>query len=264
VARRRPNRSKRVRAGALALGVGVALAVGGCASAPPRQPISPEAGAARALLERRWEEFRDLRSLAEIRLRRGDRVQRLAGVLLLSAPSTLRFEALSSFGTPVLVVGEDATTLTVWEVLAQRAYVLPASPDSTRRWLGLALGPDELVATLSGHALPLKDPLAVELTAADGLGSSLTVRSADVVQQIWFDPATGRPSAVEWRGGSNAARAVFTDGVTDGAPGSVTLTTLDGKLEAFVRYQDPRVNSGFDAELARVTVPEDVRIQDFR
>lgn len=264
MARRKPSRSKRVRAGVLALGVGVALAVGGCASVPRRQPISPEAGAARALLERRWERFRDLRSLADITLRRGDRVQRLTGVLLLSAPSALRFEALSTFGTPVLVVGEDATTLTVWEVLDQRAYVLPASPDSTRRWLGLPLGPDELVATLSGHALPLKDPLVVELMPPDGLGPSLTLRSADIVQQIWFDPANGKPRAVEWRGGSNAARAVFTDGVIDGAPGSVTLTTLDGKLEALVRYQDPRVNSGLDADLMKVTVPEHVRIQDFR
>jgi outer membrane lipoprotein-sorting protein len=264
VARRRPNRSKPARAGVLALGVGLALAIGGCATVPPRQPISPEAAAARALLERRWEEFRDLRSLVQITLRRGDRVQRLAGVLLLSAPSALRFEALSTFGTPVLVVGEDATTLTLWEVVAERAYLLPASPDSTRRWLGLALGPDELVATLSGHALPLRDPFAVELMPADGLGPSLTLRNADVVQQIWFDPADGRPRAVEWRGGSNAARAVFTDGLANAAPARVTLATLDGKLEASVRYQDPRVNSGLDAELVRVTVPEHVTIQDRR
>jgi hypothetical protein len=162
------------------------------------------------------------------------------------------------------VVGEDETTLTVWEVLADRAWYLPASPDSTRRWLGLALGPEELVATLSGHAVLLKDPLAVDLMPADGLGPSLTVRGKDMVQQIWFDPASGRPRAVEWRGGSRGARAVFADGVTGGAPDSVTVTTLDGKLEAFVRYRSPRINTGFDAELIRVTVPERVRIQDFR
>jgi outer membrane lipoprotein-sorting protein len=231
---------------------------------PVRQPISPEAAAARALLERRWAEFKDLRSLAEIRLRQGDRVQRLAGVLLLSAPSALRFEALSPFGTPVLVVGEDATTLTVWEVPDQKAYYLPASPDSTRRWLGLALGPDELVATLSGHAVPLKDPLAVELIPADGLGPSLAVRSKELVQRIWFDPESGRPKVVEWRGGSKGARAVFVDGVAGAVPESVTVQTLDGKMEASITYRAPRVNTGVAADLLRVTVPEDVRIQDFR
>jgi hypothetical protein len=242
----------------------LALALDGCASAPPRQPISPEAGAARALLQRHWEEFRDLRSLAEIKLRRGDRVQRLGGVLLLSAPSALRFEALSPLGTPMLVVGEDAATLTVWEVLAQRAYFLPASEDSARRYLGLPLGPDQLVATLSGRALPLADPLAVDLMPPDELGPSLTLRNAAVVQRIWFDPASGRPRAVEWRGGQNGARAEFANGALPSAPESVTLKTLDGKLEALVKYHDPRVNSGLDADLVRVTVPEHVRIQDFR
>src|SRR6266498_1861258 len=92
VARRRPNRSNPVAAGTLlALGLGWALIQSGCASAPPApQPVSPDASAARDLLERGWEGFRDLRSLAEITVRRGDRVERLAGVLLLRAPSSLR------------------------------------------------------------------------------------------------------------------------------------------------------------------------------
>jgi hypothetical protein len=44
----------------------------------------------------------------------------------------------------------------------------------------------------------------------------------------------------------------------------VTVATLDGKLEVLVSYHDPRMNSGFDASLVNVTLPEDVRIQDFR
>src|SRR6266536_1685090 len=185
VARRRPNRSNPVAAGTLlALGLGWALIQAGCASAPPApQPVSADASAARDLLERGWEGFRDLRSLAEITVRRGDRVERLAGVLLLRAPSSLRFEALSPFGTPVLVVAGDAKALTVWEVLDGRAYILPASPDANRRWLGLALGGDELVALLSGRVRPPKDPLALELLPADGVGPSLTLRSTDGVQR---------------------------------------------------------------------------------
>jgi len=266
VARRRPNRSNPVAAGTLlALGLGWALIQSGCASAPPApQPVSADASAARDLLERGWEGFRDLRSLAEITVRRGDRVERLAGVLLLRAPSSLRFEALSPFGTPVLVVAGDAKALTVWEVLGERAYLFPASPDATRRWLGLALGPDELVAILSGHVLPIKDPLAVELRAADEMGPSLALRSAEAAQRIWFDPASGRARAAEWTGGANPARVVFADGATDSAPAGVTLTTPDGKLQVVVKYRAPRINVGFDAELLKLAVPERVRIQDFR
>ncbi len=213
---------------------------------------------------RRWEEFKSLRTLAEITVRRGDRVQRLAGVLLLRAPSSLRFEALSPFGTPVLVVAGDETSLTVWEVPDDRAYILPASPDATRRWLGLALGPDELVATLAGRVLPLKDPLAVRLVPADGAGTSLTLRGKEEAQRIWFDLATGQASAVEWTSIPDPVRVVFADGTPDSTPSRMTLTTLDGKLEVAVKYRDPRMNIDFDPGLLRVTVPEHVRIQDFR
>ncbi|PWU20511.1 MAG: hypothetical protein C5B48_12490, partial [Candidatus Rokuibacteriota bacterium] len=139
------------------VGLGLALVLAGCASVPPApRPASPEALAARATLEQRWEEFRDLRTLCEIRIRRGSRVQRLSGVLLLRAPSSFRFEALSPFGTPVYVVAGDSRAVTAWEVLDQRAYIVPASPEATRRWLGLEMGSDELVAILAGRVRPLK------------------------------------------------------------------------------------------------------------
>ena len=196
-------------------------------------------------------------------MQRDGRVQRMAGVLLVRAPSSMRFEALSPLGTPVLIVAGDATTLTVWEVLDDKGYLLPASPNATRRWLGLALGPDELVATLSGSALPLKDPLAVDLLPPDDLGPSLTLKSADVIQRIWFDPDTGQARAVQWSGG-NQARVNFTEGAPDTVPTALRLYTLDGKMEVRIRYVNPRLNSGFDPDLMTLTVPERVRIQDFR
>lgn len=263
--RRKLSRSKLAPWRALARGLGLALLVAGCASVPPAPPpISPDAQNARALLERRWEEFRDLRSQAEIRIRRGNRTDRLSGVLLLRAPSSLRFEALSPFGTPVLVVAADAKTVTVWEVLGERAYVLPASPEANRRWLGLAMGTDELVALLAGRVLPAKDASAVELLPADGVGPSLSLRADDTVQRIWFDPASGQAREVHWTGGPNPARVVLSGGAPDAPPAAVTLATLDGKLEVAVKYRDPRMNTGFDPELVKLTVPERVRIQEFR
>ncbi len=263
--RRRLSRSRGPTWGALALSLGWALVFSGCASAPPApQPISSEAEAARALLERRWEEFSDLRTLAEIKIRRGNRTQRLAGVLLLRGPSSLRFEALSPFGTPVIVVAGDGKTLTVWEVLDERAYVLPASPDANRRWLGLAMSAEELVALLSGRVLPFKDALGVELLPPDGVGPSLSLRGADGTQRIWFDPATGQAREVEWTGGANPARVLFAEGAPDSPPAGVILATLDDKIEVVVKYRSPRMNTGFDADLLKLTVPEHVRTQDFR
>jgi outer membrane lipoprotein-sorting protein len=251
--------------GGLALSLGAVLALASCASVPPAPvAVRPEAQAARELLERRWEEFRDLRSVAEITISRGKRVQRFSGALLLRAPSSLRFEALAPFGTPVLVVSGDAQTVTVWEVFDQRAYVLPASADANRRWLGLAIGTPELVALLSGRVMPLRDALEMELLEPDEIGPSLSLRSADTVQRIWLDPATGQPRQVQWTDGANPARVTFSGGRPDAPPAGLTAATLDGKLEVVVKYHDPQMNSGFDPDLMKLTIPERVRIQHLR
>lgn len=248
----RPSRSKLagLLLGALALS-------GGCASLPPRQPLPADVAAAQAVLETRWRDFHDLRSQAEIRIRRGSRVDRLTGVLLLRAPASLRFEALTPFGPPLLVVASDADAVTLWEVPSQNAYISRSSPDATRRWLGLALGPEELVSLLAGYALPPRDPLSGQMLPTDDLGPSMAFETADGRKRIWLDPTSGDARQIEWTGGSQPARAVF-------VPNGLRLATLDGKLEVSVRYKDPRRDSGFDPDLLKLTVPQDVRIQDFR
>ena len=253
----RPSRSRstRLRLGALALSV-IAVS-GGCASLPPREPLPPDVLAARATLEARWREFHDLRSLAEIRIQRGTRVDRYTGVMLLRAPASLRFEALAPMGLPLLVVASDADTVTLWEVPNERAFIARSSPDATRRWLGLALGAEELVSLLAGYALPARDPLSGQILPPDDMGPSVAFETADGRQRIWFDATSGNARQIEWTGGSQPARAVFT---ADG----VRLATLDDKLEATVRYRDPQRDTGFDPELLKLTVPQGVRIQDFR
>ena len=70
---------------------------------------------------------------------------------------------------------------------------------------------------------------------------------------------------MEWTGGKNPARVTFEPTpLSDAPPSGLTLATLDGKLEAVVRYREPRMNTGFDPALLSLTVPEHVRIQDFR
>ena len=248
----RPSRSK--LAGLL---LGALVLSGGCASLPPRQPLPPDVVAARAALEARWRDFHDLRTQAEIRIRRGTRIDRLSGVLLLRAPALLRFEALAPFGPPLLVVASDADTVTLWEVPSQSAYIARSSPDATRRWLGLALGPEELVSLLAGYALPVRDPLSGQMLPPDDMGPSVAFESADGRQRIWLDPASGEARQIEWTGGSQPARDIL-------LPDTLRLATLDGKLEVTVRYKDPRRDSGFDPELLKLTVPQGVRIQDFR
>ena len=233
------------------------LVLGGCASLPPRQPLPPEVWSLRAELEARWREFQDLRSLTDITIRRDGRADRLSGVLLLRAPASLRFEALAPFGPPLLVVASDAETVTLWEVAQERAFVARSTPDANRRWLGLALGSEDLVALLAGYALPPRDPLSGALMPADDIGPSVVFESADGRQRIWLDPKTGNARQIEWTGGSQPARAVFVDT-------GVRLATLDGKLDVSVMYRNPQRDTGFAADLLTLTVPQGVRILDFR
>jgi outer membrane lipoprotein-sorting protein len=248
----RPSRSS--LAGFLLAGLTLA---GGCASLPPRQPLSPEVAGARDALEARWRSFRDLRSLAEITIRRSGRTDRFSGVLLLRAPASLRFEALAPFGPPILVVASDGESITLWEVAQERAFIGPASPEATKRWLGLALGAEDLVGLLAGYAVPARDPLSGALQPSDTIGPSVAFETADGRQRIWFDQSTWRTRQVEWTGGSQPARAVLS---ADG----LQLASLDRKLEVSVRYKDAHRDTGFDPALLRLTVPQGVRIQDFR
>ena len=259
--RPKPSRSSVRGAGVVLL----AAVLGACATAPPApQPVAEEARAALARLEQHRRALHDLRSLANITVRRGGRAQRLSGVLLLwSEPAALRFEALSPFGLPVLVVAGDPQSVTLWEVLDNRAYIAPASPDANRRWLGLALGGEDLVALLAGRARPLPDPTAVELLAADEVGPSVRLTGAGVEQRIWFDPDSGQARQVEWTG-KNPARVTFTPAPADGPPAGLKLETPDGSLQVSVTYRDPKMNTALDPALLSLTVPEHVRIQDFR
>ena len=50
----------------------------------------------------------------------------------------------------------------------------------------------------------------------------------------------------------------------DAPPAGFTLETADGSLRVAIVYREPRMNTSFDPALLTLTVPQDVRIQDFR
>lgn len=260
--RRRPRPSRRAPRGTAVLAA-VLLLAAGCATAREAAPVGAEVLAARALLEERWQAFRDLRALAELDIRQGRRAQRITGALLLRAPASLRFEALSPIGLPFLLVGSSPDAVTIWEVARNRAYLLPADPDASRRWLGVALGPEDLVALLSGHVRPLDRVERGALLPSDETGPSLSLSGPRGTQRIWTDGTTGLPLRLEWTDVKEPFRVAFTRDAGGVATG-FTLATLDGRQQVQARYRRPAVNTGVDAGLVSVTVPQGVEIQDFR
>jgi outer membrane lipoprotein-sorting protein len=246
------------------LGVALVLLTGCASLPPPRQPLPPEAHRLIALLRHRWQEFADLRALAEITIQRDGRVQRLTGVLLLRAPVSVRFEALTPWGQPFLFLVGNAESVTLYQVADNRALVGPASAKATARWLGLALEPRELVGILAGHVLPLEDPYSAEIVPADGVGPSIKLTGATGTQQIWVDPETGVVRQIELTGEKTPARITYAGrGPTD-PPASLTLAALDAPLVVSVRYREPQLGTGPSPDLFTLTLPEGVKIQRFR
>ena len=248
------------------MGAGL-LALTGCAALPPPAPPRPIPQEARRLitsLERRWVQFADLRAVAEITIRKGSESQRLTGVLLLLAPASVRFEALTPWGQPFLFLVSTAERFTLYHVAENRALVGPPSAEATERWLGFALGPEELVGILSGHVLPLKDPQSAEILEADALGPSLKLTGSGGEQRIWLDPEALTPLQVEFAGGRAAARISFAGNGVATPPSSMTLTALDQPLTISIRYRDASLGTGLSADLFHLVLPKHTKIQRFR
>ncbi len=157
--RPRPSRSSRLRlAGGLLLAVGLSA----CATVPPAPAPTPIAEDARAAARRALEQHRRSWSTCASLV---DSARAAAGAPSASPASCCSCGSPPRSGSrpsPRSARRSDrGRRPAVRHALGgadNRAYIAPASPDANRRWLGLALGGEDLVALLAGRARPLPDP----------------------------------------------------------------------------------------------------------
>ncbi len=237
----------------------------GCARllAPPRQPIAEDARQALTLLARRWSEFADLRTLADLDVDQGRDHQRLLGVVLAKAPASVRFEALSPLGQPFLVATLHDGELVAYNAATNEAVVGPATPDTTAKLLSLPFEPHDLVGVLAGRPAPLPDVRVAEVTPPDADGPSLLVVSNVHQQRIWMDFATGVVRQLEITGGLYEIRVTYERGPHGDVQGfrySAPRAGATGRVE----YRDPVVNGGVDDDRFRITPPESAKIHRLR
>jgi len=174
-----------------------------CWAPPPRREwvrLLPSAKAPaargrghRAKLEAHAKAFHDLRTQADLRIRRGDRVDRLTGVLSSTPAASLR--SPRSFGHPSSWSPPMPTRSRSGKSPAARCP-RPLLAGRDEALLGLALGPEELVALLAGHALPPRDPRSGK--CCPPMPSVVRrVRDEGRAQRIWLDPTSGAARQVE-------------------------------------------------------------------
>lgn len=238
--------------------------VAACATAPPREPISDDARRALTLLAERYGEFTDMRALADVALRKGGDRQRLRGVLLVRAPSSVRFEALSPFGPPLLVVTVHDGQVTAYDALKNEAHVGPADAETISKVLGLPLDPDDLVSVLVGRFAGPRDLRSAEMLAPDATGPSLNlVNGAGGRQRVWLDPGTGVIQQRQIFGSRfNALIKYRRD-----AAGTLAGLDLDAAMSYItgsITYQNLVEDEGIDEERFTLTIPKGAKTQPIR
>ena len=238
---------------------------GGCVTAlpPPRETMSEEARRAVALLQSRWQEFSDLRALADVLVERGGGKQQLTAALLLKAPAAVRFEALSPFGPPLVIATIHEGQLVVYNAASNSATVGPATPDTAGRLFSLAVAPDELVGLLAGRAVPPKDLRVATILPADEHGPSLEMIGALHTQRVWMDFTTGVVRRVQITGGRIEALLIYRH-ADDGTLTGFTLAAAQGNVTGAVRYRDLEINAGIEPERFPLTIPAGASIERLR
>lgn len=248
------------------LGVALVLVIAvGCATLQPvpRQPIGAEAQRALAALRARWQSFTGLRTLADVTVQRGTERQQLRAVVLARPPASVRFEALSPMGQPLLLATIHDGTLTAYDATTNEAHVGPATAQTTARILGLPFEPQDLVAVLAGHALPPADVRVAELLPPDKVGPSLELSGEVNRRRIWLDLETGQVKQLELTGGRAEARIRYVR-APDGEPRGFDLTAMLGLITASVRYQEPAFGVDLPDERFTFAIPNTAKIQQIR
>ena len=217
-----------------------------------------------ALLTERWRAFSDLRTAADLTLRRGSTTNRFSGVLLARTPDSLRFEALSAFGIPLLVLGIADATLTAYMVIQSRAFVGPVNGETTAKYLGIPLEADEVVALLVGRPIPPRDLQRAEILPADTDGRSLMLEGRGQTRRLWMDFETGEVQRVEIGGGRLTLVVVYERERGQELPSGLRATASEMEIDARLRYRSPALGGGVDSARFTIALPEAVRVHRFR
>jgi outer membrane lipoprotein-sorting protein len=243
----------------------ILLLAGGCAKAlpPPRMSISEEAQRAVDQLRARWSGFSDLRALADVQLERFGRRQQFPGVLVLRSPNSLRFEALSPFGPPLLIATVHEGQILAYDATSHTATVGPATADTAARLFWLPIEPEDLVGLLAGIPVPPKDLRVAEIQAADENGKSLEIIGANHRQRVWMDFASGVVRRVQITGGRLEALIVYQRD-DDGALTGFTLSAAQENVNASVRYRNVVLNAGVEDDRFALILPRGAAIQRLR
>jgi outer membrane lipoprotein-sorting protein len=242
-----------------------ALAAAGCAIAPPppRAAIAPPGQRAVALLTERARQFSDLRTLADVSVQRATERYRVRGVILAKTPASVRFEALSPMGSPLLVATIQEGRITAYDATTDEVTTGPATAETAARLLNLPFEPEDLVGILAGRPVPPRDLREAEVLPPDADGPSVNLVGVINTQRVWMDLETGVVRQLQISGGRADARIVFRR-EADGTMTGFELTAGMGLVRSNVRYEQPAFNAGIEPDRFVFTPPKGAKTRTIR
>ena len=242
-----------------------AFVAGGCAIAPPppRAAIAPPERRAVERLSERAREFTALRTVADVSAQRGSERFRVRSIVLAKAPASVRFEALSPLGTPLLIATVHEGQITAYDATNDEATVGPATAEAAARLLGLPFEPEDLVGVLSGRPSPPRDLREVTLTPADADGPSVNLVGAINTVRVWMDLDTALVKQMEISGGRGDARILFRRDAAGGLAGFEVTAGL-GLVRSVVRYESPAWDAQIDDERFVFVPPKGAKTRTIR
>lgn len=184
----------------------------------------------------------------------------MTAVLLAKAPASVRLEALSPFGQPLLLLSIHDGQLIAYNSADHHAVIGAATADAAANLIGLPFDPDDLVGVLAARAVPPKDVRVAELLPPDEHGPSLELIGTVHRQRVWMDFQSGTVSRLEITGGRYAALVSYLRDASGRLRG-FDLSAANESLTGSVRYRDPLFDTGIDPDRFRLTLPDGARIE---
>jgi outer membrane lipoprotein-sorting protein len=235
-----------------------------CATVPPREAITDDARRALDLLGERYREFTTLRALADVSMKRGGDRQRVQGAVLIRAPSSVRLEALSPFGPPLMVLTVHDGQVLAYNALKNEAYTGSADAETISDVLRLPLGADDLASVLAGRFAGPREVRNAEMLAPDDVGPSVSVTDgAGARQRVWLDLKTGLVQQRQIFGSRfNAMVRYRRDeaGILTGFDLDAAMSYLTGS----VTYQNLVEGEPIDEERFVLLIPKGAKTQPIR
>jgi hypothetical protein len=155
-----------------------------------------------------------LQGIAKVRVQTAERTLNATQVLLVEAPDRLRAETLSPFGTPLLVIATDGTTLSVLQPGDNLFYAGQASAENLRRFTRLPLHPADLVDILLARPPVIAHRQLATFRLPDG-GWRVELSSATRGQHLVFDAARRLREVIYLQGQEPLLRLAYGEPITE-------------------------------------------------